>query len=728
MQRKKEFRKNPFLTFILTSVVFLLINQCHYFDADSSIVLAAELKPLIITDERDCYDLGHFLYIIEDQQRQINMDTLSGEQTKDSINNKFFYNIDYYELTAWPGKELTPSFGFTESVYWLVFTLDNQSIHKEWYLEIGYPLLNYLDLWYYEDGQLQHRQAGSMLPFQARNIIDRNVIFPLNVGEWQKNTYYLRVESQSSMVLPLTLWYPPSYTYKSQNANLAYGLYYGIMLIMALYHLIMVFIIRSKQYIFYSLFVFSFVIFQFTWNGLAYQYLWPDNPAWNRQAISIFFVIAIIWLLHLSKDFLHIKERSPGWYQAVNVFIGFAYIIFFIAIIMPYKEVRFFSNLPLLSSLFLIIFSVRRYKKGHLPEKYYLTALLLLCSGGLLTVLVTSSLITVHLWYFHLIQIIFAVVVIVFAMALFSRVNIINQEKEKAHRDNLEMQKAMLEKQQQWRQEMEENVTKRTNELNELNEKLSATKEKLQETDARKTEVLYVVSHELRTPLTSVLGFSQLVNRKYQSFLIPVLLQQGDKKIDRATKQIQVNISIIEEEGQRLTNLITDFLDLSRLEEGKIMLKYNSFKVEDIIAKSYNSVRSLVKEKKLTFVADLEPELPEVTGDGEKLIQVIINLFSNAVKFTATGSITCRAFRDGAQITVSITDTGSGLTEEEQKIVFEKFRQTENQDVSIPKGTGLGLPICKQIIELHKGRIWVESAPGQGSTFSFSLPTDTKEH
>ncbi len=727
MQKMQECRKSRFPTIILASVIFLLINQLHYLDTDRSNVLAAEIKPLIITDDRitddrDSYNLGHFLYIIEDRQGQLKMDNLTGEQTKDSIYHNFFNNINYYGLTARPGTELTPSFGFTESAYWLVFTIENHSNHKEWYLEIGYPLINYLDLWYYEDGRLQHRQAGSMLPFQARDIMDRNVIFPLNLDIRENNTYYLRVESQSTMVLPLTLWHPPAHTYKSQSENFAYGLYYGIMLIMAFYHLIMVFNIRSKQYIFYSLFVFSFVIFQFTWNGLAYQYLWPDSPAWNRQAFSIFFVISIIWLIYLSKDFLQVKEHSPGWYQAINVFTGFTYVILFLTIVLPYKEVRFFANLPILSSLFLIIVAARSYKKGQPPEKYYLTGLLFIFTGGILSVLVTSSLITVHPWYFDLIQILFAMVAVVFAMALSSRVNITNKEKEQSQRDNLEMQKALLEKQQQWRKEMEAEVTKRTDELNELTAQLSATREKLQETDARKTEILYVVTHELRTPLTSILGFSHLVNRKYQSVLMPALLQQSDKKIDRATEQIRVNINIIEEEGQRLTNLITNFLDLSRLEEGTISLNYNSIRIEDLVAKSYNSVRSLVKEKNLTFATDLEPGLPEVTGDGEKLMQVMINLLSNAIKFTSAGTITCRAFRDREQVTVSITDTGSGLTEEEQKTVFEKFQQAGNQGAGIPKGTGLGLPICKQIIELHKGLIWVESTPGQGSTFSFSLP------
>ena len=131
---------------------------------------------------------------------------------------------------------------------------------------------------------------------------------------------------------------------------------------------------------------------------------------------------------------------------------------------------------------------------------------------------------------------------------------------------------------------------------------------------------------------------------------------------------------------------------------------------------------SLFEAKKLKLVRDIEPDLPAVTGDQDRLIQVVINLISNAVKFTDSGSITCSARRDDGELVVSVTDSGIGIAPADQPKVFEKFKQVGDTLTDKPKGTGLGLPICKEIVEYHGGQIWVESTPGQGSTFSFTLP------
>jgi signal transduction histidine kinase len=126
------------------------------------------------------------------------------------------------------------------------------------------------------------------------------------------------------------------------------------------------------------------------------------------------------------------------------------------------------------------------------------------------------------------------------------------------------------------------------------------------------------------------------------------------------------------------------------------------------------------------MVLDLEPDLPPVTGDRDRLIQVVINLISNAVKFTAAGTITCAARRDpaGSSVVVSIADTGVGIAPEDQAKVFEQFGQAGDTLTDKPRGTGLGLPICREIVEHHGGRLWLESEVGRGSTFSFSLPLE----
>lgn len=284
---------------------------------------------------------------------------------------------------------------------------------------------------------------------------------------------------------------------------------------------------------------------------------------------------------------------------------------------------------------------------------------------------------------------------------------------------------------QDYNKNLEKKVEERTSELRIKNEELTKALNTIQEVqeqliklDAHKTETLYMVTHDLRTPMTSIVGFSDLMANKFESTLLPVILKTDDKKYIRVAEQILDNLIIIRKEGMRLTDLINNFLDLSKLEEGKITLDPEQIIIADIVKEAVDSLRSLIEHKRLKTIISIETELMSINADRGKLTQVMVNLLSNSIKFTEEGSITCRVIQDkeNNQVIVSITDTGGGISIDEQESIFEKFTQAGEQDGSKQKGTGLGLPICKQIIELHGGQIWVESEPGQGSTFSFSLP------
>lgn len=243
------------------------------------------------------------------------------------------------------------------------------------------------------------------------------------------------------------------------------------------------------------------------------------------------------------------------------------------------------------------------------------------------------------------------------------------------------------------------------------------------EVDRMKTDFISTVSHELRTPLTSVLGFAKLIHKKLEENVFPIV-QTEDKKVKRAVKQVGENLNIILAEGKRLTDLINDLLDLAKMEAGKIDWKMEPLTVHELLDRAIAATSILFEQKELQLIKEIEAGLPEFAGDRDRLIQVAINLISNSVKFTDIGSVTCKANRIGNEIKVSIIDTGMGISEADQPKVFEKFKQVGDTLTDKPKGTGLGLPICKQIVEHHGGRIWVESELGKGSTFSFTLPLE----
>ena len=245
-----------------------------------------------------------------------------------------------------------------------------------------------------------------------------------------------------------------------------------------------------------------------------------------------------------------------------------------------------------------------------------------------------------------------------------------------------------------------------------------------EQADAAKSSFLSTVSHELRTPLTSVLGFAKIIRRRLEDRIFP-LVPEEDRKIQQTKRQVMDNLNVVVSEGERLTKLIDDVLDLAKIEAGKLTWNMETVSAAEVIERAVAATSSLVGVKKLTLVQNVESGLPTVTGDRDRLIQVVINLISNAVKFTDSGSITCAAGLRNGDIVVSVADSGIGIAPADQLKVFEKFKQVGDTLTDRPKGTGLGLPICKEIVEYHGGRIWVESEPGKGSTFSFTLPVQT---
>jgi signal transduction histidine kinase len=251
---------------------------------------------------------------------------------------------------------------------------------------------------------------------------------------------------------------------------------------------------------------------------------------------------------------------------------------------------------------------------------------------------------------------------------------------------------------------------------------LQVANESLRQLDIMKSDFLSMVSHELRTPLTAILGFTQLIEDKMT--IIKPAVSEETGKVGKVLLQVEENCRIISSEALRLTGMINDLLDLAQLESGQIYMRREEVNVGEIIEQAVQAVSALLDEKGLAVKTEIAADLPSLTGAKDRLVQVMINLISNAIKFTPRGSITCEACRVGHEVWVSVQDTGIGIAREDQDMIFERFKQVGGALANRPAGTGLGLAICKQIIEYHGGKIWVESEPDKGSRFTFSLPID----
>lgn len=237
------------------------------------------------------------------------------------------------------------------------------------------------------------------------------------------------------------------------------------------------------------------------------------------------------------------------------------------------------------------------------------------------------------------------------------------------------------------------------------------TAEKLREVDLLKSEFLASMSHELRTPLNSIIGFAD------------VLLEGLDGELN---ERMEEDVRLIRNSGNHLRSLIGDILDMSKIESGRMELRYEEIDLPEMASDIMAMATPLAQEKKILLHLDIEKDVQTITADRTRLRQILWNIMGNAIKFTEEGSVTLTMQNKVDHLLVAIRDTGIGIKEENLSIVFEQFRQVDGSLNRTVGGTGLGMPITKKLVELHGGQIWVESVYEQGSTFFFTIPFDAQ--
>ncbi len=237
---------------------------------------------------------------------------------------------------------------------------------------------------------------------------------------------------------------------------------------------------------------------------------------------------------------------------------------------------------------------------------------------------------------------------------------------------------------------------------------LEAKSHELEVTSRHKSQFLANMSHELRTPLNAILGYSELI--------VDGIYGEVPPRMREVLERVDVS-------GRHLLGLINDVLDLSKIEAGQLVLALVDYSMKEVVETVIATLDSLAVEKGLTLVVDLAPDLPTGHGDQRRLIQVLLNLVGNAIKFTEEGGVGVQVVASaGPAFDVSVRDTGPGIAAVDQARIFEEFQQADASTTRPKGGTGLGLAITRRIVALHGGRLWVESVPGEGATFRFSIP------
>ena len=244
-------------------------------------------------------------------------------------------------------------------------------------------------------------------------------------------------------------------------------------------------------------------------------------------------------------------------------------------------------------------------------------------------------------------------------------------------------------------------------ELSKLVEALEVARDNAMEADRVKSKFLANMSHELRTPLNAILGYTELI--------LDNIYGDIPEKIQEVLERLGKN-------GRHLLNLINDVLDFSKIEAGQLNLSINEYSMKEVVQTVLTSVEALAMEKNLDLKVAVHEDWIKGMGDEQRIVQVLLNLLGNAIKFTDAGEVRVEVTVSNETFLVSVFDTGPGLSEADQRMIFEEFQQADGSSTRKKGGTGLGLAIAKRIVEMHGGRLWVESTLGKGSTFYFTLP------
>lgn len=602
------------------------------------------------------------------------------------------------------------SFGLRSSAIWLRLNVQNSTAAElQQLLEIGFPHLHQVELYVPMDRGFRKTATGFSKPFAERPVIHRNFVFPLRIAAESETTYYLRIASKTTIDIPSMLWEPHAFAQKSLNEYMAQALYFGMLAALGLYNLLLYFSLRDRNHLYYVLFVVSNALSVSAFSGIGYQFLWPESTAWSMISSMIGFACTGLTLLLFQKHLLSTRKTVPLLDKFMTGFIVLNLLQMAGFALFDYRTmIPIGISIDLLSMVLALTVGIACALRGQRSAGLFLVAFSSLLVMAVLLALRSFGLSLPHFVNIYGIHIGSALEMLLLSLTLADRFNQIRREKEIA-------QQQLVTSLKRSERILEQRVAERTAQLVRGNTELNANRHELQiakqvaeDASRMKSEFLTNMSHEIRTPISAIIGMAYLalesdLNSKHRDYV---------DKIHRAA------ISLL--------GIINDILDFSKIEAGKVDVEQVKFNFNEVIANIANVTRQQAHEKGLEYRVDISSEVPtDLIGDPLRFGQVLINLVSNAIKFTSEGEIILcgRVFRlepDWVELYFEIRDTGIGMTQEQQVGLFRAFTQADSSITRKFGGTGLGLAISKRLVEMMGGKLMVRSDPGKGSVFSFT--------
>jgi signal transduction histidine kinase/CheY-like chemotaxis protein len=619
---------------------------------------------------------------------------------------------------ALPGHESDSlNFGMTRSAIWLRITLHNDAnvmLHR--LLEIALPYLPHIELYILDNSGPREIDVGAMQPFHQRVIDHRNFVFPLDVEQKDDATIYLRVTSTISPVdIPVRLWEAGAFQRHNQEEYMGFALYFGMLFALALYNLLLFFFIRDKAFFYYVLFVATMFLSQVSFSGLGYQFLWPQAVGWAAISSMVGFAANCATLLQFQRHLLSTEIFAPALDQIMKIFIVIDTMLMLSYFISLENMLSIGIAMCSINMLLILAVAIICSLRGSRPAHIFLLSFGCLVTVALMVAARTFGVSVPLFINSYGLQFGSAIEMLLLSLALADRFNQIRREKAIAQEElvsNLKRSERMLELR----------VADRTAELSAMNAELvvheralAAAKETAEEASRAKSAFLANMSHEIRTPMNAVIGMAYLALRT----------QLNGKQRDYVEKIHRSAVSLL--------GVINDILDFSKIEANRLDLERVDFSLNEVLSNVSTVTAPRALEKILRYEFDIDDDVPvHLIGDPTRLGQVLINLMNNAIKFTERGTVKLRCYstRVGGRtvsLHFSVHDTGIGMSTDEQRKLFEPFTQADSSITRKFGGTGLGLTISKRLIELMGGKLSLQSTPGVGSVFRFSIQAELSD-
>ena len=578
--------------------------------------------------------------------------------------------------------ESYPTLGFRKGDQWLLLPLSNHSGLDLWYLRAARPYLDKLDLYVFDQSgqQLHHWRSGDRVAFDQRPLPHYQMVFPLRIPEGARWWLLFQARGDNVIDFPLSIRTPDDFNYTDGQLSLFHGFYFGAVAILCLFNLLIFLSIREPSYLHYVLYLGTFGLNLFAREGLAFQWLWPNAPDWNHYSLAVLNLLSLAFSMVFSCYFLELRMRAPKLNRSL---MGIALVLIILA---PISLLNFdffiqFSSAIVLPWPFVACgVAIWLVGRGYRPAVFYLIAFATVAVTSVIYILKTFNLVPGHWLIENAFQLGLLAEALLLSLALAHRMTTLKTENDLIQREA----KVVLERR----------VEERTRELNTA---LNA-----------RGEFLAMMSHEIRTPLSSIIGTVDILR---------------DTSLNEDQRR---HLHVIEQSGSALANLIDDLLDYSRLDTGKMPIDQVPFDLpvllRDCTALFEHRARLQASELRLT----LSPELGEYCiGDPVRLRQILVNLIGNAVQFTNDGAIDVSVRREEENrdyVLFEVQDTGIGIGPDQLENLFDYFQPDRPGARSNQGGSGLGLVVCRQLVEIMGGEIGAQSTLHSGSLFWFRLP------